>query len=52
MNRDNRITETRDWARIVFMAGLALALVILAVRGALSGSALAGAVSALGWMPG
>ena len=39
------ITETRDWARIVLAAGFALAFVVLAVKGDITGSTL---VAALG----
>lgn len=41
------ITETRDWARIVLAAGIALAAVILAVRGDLSAAVIAAAAGLL-----
>lgn len=38
------VTETRDWAKIVLAAGIALTFVILALRGDVSGSALIAAL--------
>lgn len=45
--RSHNITETRDWAKILFAAGAAVALVILAAKGDLSAAALAAAGSFL-----
>lgn len=39
-NRNQNITETRDWAKMIVALTLGIAVIILAIRGELGGAAL------------
>ena len=46
-NPNHNISETRDWARMILAAGVAVAMIVVAAQGEVPAAALAHAISLL-----